>query len=88
MAMQKQRDSYALQIDALQKLIREENLSTEKTEKLIADYLFTERQPLRDEILDLIEGAKPTILERKNSGERILNKILAFVETFIDGFAG
>ena len=76
------------QIDALQKLIREENLSTEKTEKLIADYLFTERQPLRDEILDLIEGAKPTILERKSSGERILNKILAFVETFIDGFAG
>jgi type I restriction enzyme R subunit len=43
---------------------------------------------LRDEVLDLISGPKPTVLERKKVGDRILSKILRFVETFISGVAG
>lgn len=38
---------------ALQELVKTENLSEEKTERLIENYLFTEREPLRKEILDL-----------------------------------
>jgi type I restriction enzyme R subunit len=76
------------QIMAFKKLCAEENLSTEKVEKTIESYLFAEREPLRDEVLDLIEGAKPTILERKKVGDRILGKIMRFVETFISGIAG
>lgn len=49
-----------------QKLVTGENLSTTKTEKLIEDYLFAEREPLRDEVLELIEGEKPSLLQRKN----------------------
>jgi len=45
---------------AFEKLIKEENLSSEKTQKLIEDYLYAEREPLRDELLDLIEGSKTT----------------------------
>lgn len=76
------------QFAAFRKLCAEENLSDEKVEKVIADYLFSEREPLRDEVLDLIEGTKPSVLQRKPTGERILAKIKAFVETFISGIGG
>ena len=67
------------------KIVQEENLSAEKTEKLIEDYLFAEREPLRDEVLELIEGEKPSLLHRKKLGDRILKRIVDFVETFING---
>ncbi|MEZ4890794.1 MAG: type I restriction endonuclease subunit R [Crocinitomicaceae bacterium] len=67
------------------KIVQEENLSAEKTEKLIEDYLFAEREPLRDEVLELIEGEKPSLLQRKKLGDRILKRIVDFVETFMNG---
>lgn len=72
---------------AFSKLVTEENLSAKKTEKLIEDYLFAEREPLRDEVLELIEGEKPSLLQRKKLGDRILQRIMDFVETFINGIA-
>ncbi|QMU29971.1 type I restriction endonuclease subunit R [Adhaeribacter radiodurans] len=76
------------QVKAFQELVKEENLAEDKTEKIIEDYLFAERAPLRDEVLDLIQGDKPTILQRKKVGDRILNKIIDFVNTFINGTTG
>ena len=73
---------------AFEKLVEEENLSANKTEKLIEDYLFAEREPLRDEVLGLLEGEKPSILQRKKLGDRILKRLMDFVETFINGMAG
>ena len=73
---------------AFNKLVEEEKLSADRTEKLIEDYLFAEREPLRDEVLELIEGEKPSLLERKKLGDRILKRIVDFVETFINGMAG
>lgn len=70
---------------AFNKLVKEEKLSPDKTQTLIEDYLYAEREPLRDEILELLEGEKPSVLERKKTGDRILSKILGFVETFING---
>lgn len=78
----------AEQQKAFNDLVKEENLSAEKTQSLIEDYLYAEREPLRDEILELLEDKKPTVLERKKVGDRILKKILGFVETFINGMAG
>lgn len=75
------------QQQAFSQLVKDENLSPEKTEKIIEDYLFAEREPMRDELLELIEGVKPTLLERKKIGDRILSKIMGFVETFINGMA-
>jgi len=75
------------QIAAFKKMCEEENLSTDKVEKIIEGYLFAERKPLRDEVLELIEGEPPKLLERKKIGERILDKIMKFVETFISGMA-
>jgi type I restriction enzyme R subunit len=73
---------------AFNQLVKDENLSADKTEKIIEDYLFAEREPLRDEVLELIEGNKPMVLERKKVGDRILSKILDFVDTFINGMTG
>jgi type I restriction enzyme R subunit len=73
------------QLKAFNQLVKEENLSPEKTHKLIENYLFAEREPLRDDILNLIEGDKPSVLVRKKLGDKILNKIVGFVETFING---
>ncbi len=67
------------------RIVSEESLSAEKTEKLIENYLFAERQPMRDEVLELIEGEKPGLLERKRLGDRILKRIVDFVDTFING---
>jgi type I restriction enzyme R subunit len=73
---------------AFSELVKSENLSIERTEQLIENYLFAEREPLRDEVLDLIEGDKPTLLQRKKVGDGILKKIMDFVETFINGMDG
>ncbi len=75
------------QVKAFKQLVKEENLSEEKTEQLIENYLFAEREPLREEVINLIEGEKPTILQRKNVGDRIINRIIAFVDTFVNGFS-
>ncbi|MEQ9438088.1 MAG: type I restriction endonuclease subunit R [Cyclobacteriaceae bacterium] len=69
---------------AFNQLTQEENLMADKTQKLIEDYLFAEREPLRDEVLQLLAGEQPSVLHRKKIGERILSKILGFVEKFIN----
>lgn len=76
------------QRNAFNELVKSENLSVERTEQLIENYLFAEREPLRDEVLDLIDGDKPTLLNRKKIGDNILKKIMDFVETFINGIDG
>lgn len=70
---------------AFDKFVLEENLSSERTQKLIEDYLYAEREPLRDELLGLIDGVQPSVLKRKSIGDRILSKVVNFVETFING---
>jgi len=73
---------------AFNQLVEDEKLSVEKTLSLIEDYMYAEREPLRDEILELLDGEQPTLLERKKVGARILKKIINFVDTFINGING
>lgn len=72
---------------ALEKLSEKENLSAEKLEKVIGDYLFTEKKPLRDEVISMMK-TRPALKDRAPASERITTKILYFVETFISGIAG
>lgn len=72
---------------ALHELVNTENLSEQKTERLIENYLFTEREPLRKEILDLRIEGRPSVLKSKEIGDRVLNKIIGFVDTFINGIS-
>jgi type I restriction enzyme R subunit len=69
-------------------LVKEEKLNADRTEKLIEDYLFAEREPLRDEVLELIGRRQTHFTGTQKTGDRILTRILDFVETFINGMAG
>lgn len=53
--------------------------------EIIENFMFTNRQPLMEEVLGMIKGAKPGVLERKSVSERIIEKLVDFVETFISG---
>lgn len=70
--------------DAIQKLSEEEGLDQEKLQDVIGTYLFTEKKPLRDDIIDMMEK-RPTLKQRGSTAERITEKIMQFVETFISG---
>ncbi len=72
--------------EAFENLCRQENISPEKVNEIIGDYLFTECKPLPDTIINLLE-TNPKILERRSIAERITNKIMDFVEVFINGMA-
>ena len=69
---------------ALEKLSKEENLDSKKLQEVIGNYLFTEKKPLRDEIIGMM-NKRPSLKERKTVAERVTDKILGFVETFING---
>lgn len=73
------------QIKALDNLVKEENLDKNKTQSLIDTYLFAEREPLSDDALALIQGEQPSVLKRKQVADRIINKIVDFVDTFVSG---
>lgn len=69
---------------AIKQLSDEEGLDAKGLEKVIGNYLFTEKPPLRDEVIGILE-TRPKLRERGNISERVIGKIRDFVETFIDG---
>lgn len=71
-------------VAAINRLSKEEKLDTEKLQGVIGNYLFTEKKPLRDDIIDMMQE-RPRLKERKSVAERITDKIVGFVETFISG---
>ena len=74
------------QKEAFEKLCRDEKIPPEKVSEIIEQYIFNQRLPLSDTIIKLLE-TKPKLLERKPIVERITDKIVGFVETFINGIA-
>lgn len=71
-------------IDAVRKLSEDEQLEPEQLEEVIARYIYTEKEPLRDEVVSIMK-AKPSLAKRKTTAERVIGKIVSFVETFISG---
>jgi len=69
---------------ALVSLGEEEGLDPNGLEKVLGNYLFTEKTPMRDEIIEIME-TRPSLRERSTVAERVIDKIRGFVETFIDG---
>ena len=70
---------------ALNELCVSEGLIPEKLNEVLDNYYFTNSVPLRDDVLDMLAGKKPGVLERKPVAERIIGKLVDFVETFISG---
>jgi type I restriction enzyme R subunit len=69
---------------AVKELSKAEGLHLEGLQQIIGDYLFTEKPPMRDDVIKIMQK-RPGLRERKPVSERIISKIKAFVETFIDG---
>ena len=72
------------QRQAFERLCQEEGIKAENLQQIIADYLFTEQKPMPDVIIKMLER-KPKVLERRPIVERITQKILTFVDVFING---
>lgn len=79
-------DSYweAQKQSALVTLSEDEGLKREALDKVLANYLFTEKTPMRDDVIGIMEK-RPSLRERSTVAERVITKIKSFVETFIDG---
>ncbi len=69
---------------AIEELSTAEGLDPEGLQKVIDDYLFTEKSPMRDDVIGIM-SKRPALKERRTVSERIIDKIKSFVETFIDG---
>ncbi len=71
---------------ALAKLCDEENLDKEQFNALIEAYIFSGQEPLRDDVFKCL-GNRPSILQAREIGERIINKMKEYVEVFERGMA-
>jgi type I restriction enzyme R subunit len=69
---------------AIAELSETEGLDVEGLEKVIGNYLFTEKTPMRDDVIGIM-SKRPSLKERASISERVIHKIKDFVQTFIDG---
>ena len=70
-------------IKAMNAIATSENLDSDKLEKVIGNYLFTQKLPLRDEVIAIM-NVRPALKDRATTSERVTTKIVDFVETFIN----
>jgi type I restriction enzyme R subunit len=68
---------------AFESLVKEEQLDADKLAKVIERYIYTGVEPLPDpDIIDLLT-VKPKLSERKPKRERVLHRVIDYVDTFI-----
>ncbi|WP_338240065.1 type I restriction endonuclease subunit R, partial [Persicobacter diffluens] len=71
-------------VAAFTTIASEEKLAPEKLDGMIQHYLYSDKKPLREDIVDAL-SFKPKILERKKIVERVTNKMMGLVDTFFKG---
>jgi len=71
---------------ALGKICEEENLDQKQFQALIDAYIYSEQEPLRDEVFKCLDN-RPSVLKARVIGERIIAKMKEFVEVFVRGVA-
>jgi type I restriction enzyme, R subunit len=69
---------------AFNEICEQEKLIPEKVKTLISDMAYTQKSPLREQVIDLLEQ-KPSIKERKTIIERLMQKIKDFIQIFDEG---
>ena len=68
---------------AFNQFAEEEKLNKDKLQKLTEDYLFSQRTPTKQEVVDVMEQ-QPSIMQRATVGDTILNKFMNFISTFFN----
>lgn len=69
---------------ALGKLCDEEQLDKEQFKALIEAYIFSGIDPVRDEVLKCL-GDRPSVMQAREIGERIIQKMKEYVDVFEKG---
>ena len=69
---------------AMLQLAESESLDNDGLSTVINDYLFTEKVPLPNQVIEIMETT-PMLRERMSIVNRVVEKIREFVETFFDG---
>jgi len=68
---------------ALAKLCDDEHLDREQFKSLVDAYIFSGQDPVRDDVLKCL-GDRPSILQAREIGERIILKMKDYVEVFVN----
>jgi type I restriction enzyme R subunit len=66
-----------------EELCKEENLKSDEVEKVISNYMYDERKPLKEDVVKTLK-VKPKLLERRKVIPRVTDKILGYVSKFMD----
>lgn len=69
---------------ALNRLCEEEHLDKAQFKALINSYVYSEQEPLRDEVFQCLDN-RPSILKAREIGQRIIAKMKEYVEVFVRG---
>jgi type I restriction enzyme R subunit len=71
---------------ALGRLCEEEHLDQKQFQALIDAYIFSEQEPLREDVFKCLDN-RPSVLEAREIGERIIGKMKTFVDVFVRNMA-
>lgn len=71
---------------AMKRLTDEENLDTKKFDHLLSEYLYTQKLPIKEEVLGAL-NVRPKLLQQPIKAEEITNKLKEYVNVYIDGFS-
>ena len=71
----------------ISKICEEEQLDQKQFNALIKSYIYSGREPLRDEVFNCLDN-RPSIFKAREIGERILDKMKTFIEVFVNGMVG
>ncbi|MBF4515585.1 type I restriction endonuclease subunit R [Flavobacterium sp. ANB] len=69
---------------ALGKLCEEEHLDKAQFKALIDAYIYSGREPIKDEVFQCLDN-RPSILQARVIGDRIITKMKEFVEVYVKG---
>ena len=69
---------------ALSTICEEENLDKSQFKALIDAYIYSGQEPIRDDVFKCLDN-RPSILQARHIGERIIDKMKAFVDKFEHG---
>ncbi|RTY90612.1 type I restriction endonuclease subunit R [Flavobacterium sp. GT3R68] len=69
---------------ALGKLCEDEHLDNAQFKSLIDAYIYNGREPIKEEVIQCLDN-RPSVLQARTIGDRIIAKMKEFVEVFVKG---
>lgn len=69
---------------ALGKICEEEHLDKAQFKSLIDAYIYSGREPIKEEVLVCLDN-RPSIFQRREIADRIITKMKEFIEVFVNG---